>query len=204
MTKRELQVSGKRSAIIKKSVIGGLVGAPILALSVYGMIKFDLPALRPVPPIPETSPVISTQQGTHPGDLPPAAANPATPTEKSTIVPFQRPDIGAELEAKIEAAAQVHVADDLMKKAKAEQSLLCRVVRYCEARKLYDRIQDTLETTRACTANCDKMKVRAKSRQAYIELRLAEYKAPIMDSIACLADQEICACVALGAGTDCQ
>lgn len=51
MTKRVLQVSGKRSAIIKKSVIGASVGTSILALSVYGSIKL-FPVIFPGEPIP--------------------------------------------------------------------------------------------------------------------------------------------------------
>jgi len=173
-------------------VIGASVGIPILALSVYGLIKF-FPLISKIP---EPQPVLSTQQGTHPGDLPPSGANTATPPENTTNVPFQRPEI--------EAAARVGVADDLMKQAEAERLLLCRVARYCKARNLYDSIQRTLETIRSCSANCDEMKLRAESRQAYIESRLAEYKAPITDTTACVVDQEICACVALGAGSDCQ
>lgn len=103
-------------------------------------------------------------------------------------------------ETEIDAAVRLHLADDLMKQAETGPLLLCRAVRYCDAQKLYESVRDTLETMESCSVNCDAMKIRVKSRQAYIEARYS----PIANSVGCVVGQEFCACVALAAGSNCR
>lgn len=178
----------------------GTVGIAAVVLGGYGLVKVFAPissAMRSEVP---SRPFISS----------PPLTSPATPESPITITgsAWLQDSVSitgswGQLNAAVSLNQYHHLvthAESLSRAAEAESSLVCRALRYCEAREIYEDVGEMLETIQACSQDCEQSKLRAHTRQAYVEARLR----PIANALKCVTEQNVCACAAEAASRSCK
>lgn len=181
--------TGRRSVaeVIREAAVCASVAAFVLAVGIYGIVRF-VPPPRPSMPAAQTAALYADVTLIREG----------SPRNAPSHAP--RPEVGIGAAVEIDAAAHLGEANALINEARNERSLLCRVSRYCEARQRYQNVVDTLAQLDPCSPLCAEMTLQAEARRAALDAPLA----PVAASIGCSKDLDVCACVALNAGSACR
>lgn len=188
MIKLASQSSLNWSAFFKDTAVCLAAVAFVVAVAVLGLIRF-------VP-----SPTAGSWDGS-------AVTAPSADTERIarargpvSLANGPRPDFRLELAAEIDAAAQLGLADQRADEAERARSPLCRLALYCEAGALYGHVSASLTALDTCGVVCAEMLLKAASRQARIDKRMAV----AARSIGCIAQENACNCPAKPDRTDCR